>query len=100
IEAGRADDDDGGYPPLPGKTVLDRVEGLKPIWAKVTTADRRQHDGGRHRDTADPDNHGEDMKGSRDDDIVHDQCSIWRDRVPAVEPPVAPAGRATGLSLP
>src|SRR5208283_1000034 len=60
VEAGQADDDDG-YPRLPSETMFDRVEGPKPITTKVTTANCWQGNGGHDRDTANPNNHGEDM---------------------------------------
>jgi hypothetical protein len=60
IEAGQTDNDNG-CPRLPDEAVLDRFESFTSVGAKITTANRRQHNGGRHRHTADPYHHGEDM---------------------------------------
>ena len=57
-----------GYPP--------------PLAAKVAAANCRQGNGGHHRHTANPDDHGKDMQGARDYNIIHDNSQSRPHRFP------------------
>lgn len=97
VEAGQADQDDGGTS-LPGKTALDGLEGLQPVLTKVAAPDRRECHGGRHGNAADPDHHGQNVKRAGCDDIIHARIrSIgggwarkdWKSETSCRQPPIS-----------
>ena len=81
VEPGQPDDDDRRAR-LPGKATLDRLERLQPVLAQIAAPHRRQRDGGRHRDSADPDHDEQDVQGAGDDHVIHSFPRAGRTETP------------------
>jgi hypothetical protein len=71
VEACQTDHDDGGSR-LPGEAMLDRLKRRQPVSAQIAAPHRRQRDGGRHRDPADPDHDEQDVQRPGDDHVIHE----------------------------
>ena len=71
VEACQTDHDDGGSR-LPGEAMLDRLKRRQPVSAQIAAPHRGQRDGGRHRDTADPDHDEQDVQRPGDDHVIHE----------------------------
>jgi hypothetical protein len=75
VEAGQRDDQRGN-PRRPCEPSLDGLEHLRPVWAEITATNCRQQRHRHHRDPADPDHDGNNMKGPSDNDIIHQVVSL------------------------
>ena len=78
VEAAQANDDDR-CTGLPDETPLDRFERLQPVLSEIAAPERWLSHRCRHRDAADPDDHGKDVQGARDDDVIHEAPASFGD---------------------